>query len=944
MANSYRNLLLLGAVAVVTTMAEPSLAQQSGAAPTPADNAAVETVTVSSTRIVRDGYQAPTPTTVIGEADIDAKAPANIADLVNELPALSGSATPASSGGGISSGMIGINALNLRNLGPNRTLVLLDGQRVGSSTLTGWVDINEFPEALIKRVDVVTGGASADYGSDAVAGVVNFVLDKDFTGLKGELSGGETTYGDGKNYKANLTWGVGFADGRGHVLLSIEDDHDDGITGYPRQWAYNANMVSTNPSYVAGNGQPQYQTGFTGFATATPGGIITTGPAKGVYFGPGGIPEQFNYGTVTGNYMIGGQSAYTYNYALQEGDMTPLMDRNNVFFRTSYDITDHFQIFGQASFGSTKSSQNGLAPATFSYFTVSPTNAFLPASVAAAAGTASFVEGNFLQDTGSVSEVTTRDATRAVFGASGDFDAAGSNWTWDGYGQTSINAIGIYARELNLANLAAGVNAVKNPTTGAIQCASVATNPTCVPYDLFGVGVNNSAAVNYVLGTASGHTKLTEDNMAVNLRGNPISDWAGQISIATGIEHRSEAVTGSNDPVSNNNGWRSGNQHASHGFYDVTEGYFETVVPLAKDLPFAKSLDFNGAVRETGYSISGLVTTWKVGLNYSPFDDISFRATHSIDIRAPNLSDLFAGGSSGTSTGLADSITHTVTGSVTTITEGTTNLTPEVANSNGAGIVVHPTFIPGFEASVDYYTVDIDNAIYSAGAQNLINQCAQGLAQACSTIVRNAAGVIVQVNSVPINIAQQVNRGLDVEASYRRPIALTPFLDGTFTARLLGTNYFENKSNNFITVPTNNVGTNDDNGEFGTGASLPHWKAQADLGWLQGPVAFGFTARAVSAGVYNTAYVQCTTGCPLSTAANPTINNNHLPGAIYFDSNISYELPYGVQVFLVVKDIFNTDPVSAPFGPNYSSDPAPASPSLYDILGRTFRAGVRFNM
>ena len=182
---------------------------------------------------------------------------------------------------------------------------MLDGQRVGAATLTDYVDINEFPEELIKRVDVVTGGASADWGSDAVAGVVNFVLDKDFTGVKGEVQGGTTTYGDDTSYKASLAAGTGFMQDRGHILFAAEDAHNDGVTGAPRPWANDANnkLIFANPAYTATNGQPQYLVANnSGFATATPGGIITSGPLKGTYFGPGGTPAPFNYGPlVSGN-------------------------------------------------------------------------------------------------------------------------------------------------------------------------------------------------------------------------------------------------------------------------------------------------------------------------------------------------------------------------------------------------------------------------------------------------------------------------------------------------------------------------------------------------------------------------------------------------------------------------------------------------------------------
>jgi iron complex outermembrane receptor protein len=217
-----------------TAFADIAYAQNAAA---PDSSRDAEEVVVTGTRIVRDGYQAPVPTTVLGTEAIAARAPTNIADFVNVLPAFAGSVTPTSATQALSAGGVGINALNLRNLGANRTLVLLDGQRVGAATLNGWVDVNQFPQALVKRVDVVTGGASADWGSDAIAGVVNFILDKDFTGIKGNAQGGVTTYGDNRNYNLSLAAGTGFAEDRGHILLSAEYAYTSGIIGQGgRDW------------------------------------------------------------------------------------------------------------------------------------------------------------------------------------------------------------------------------------------------------------------------------------------------------------------------------------------------------------------------------------------------------------------------------------------------------------------------------------------------------------------------------------------------------------------------------------------------------------------------------------------------------------------------------------------------------------------------------------
>src|ERR1700744_1929166 len=236
----------------------------------------VEAVSVTGTRIVRDGYSAPTPVTVMGAEQIQAQAPANLADFVNSsLPSVIGSETPNNSAGSLSNGLAGINALNLRSLGVNRTLILLDGHRTPASAATGDVDINTIPQQLVKRVDVVTGGASADYGSDAVGGVVNFILDKDYTGIKGNLEYGETDAGLQPSYKANATYGTEFDGGKGHFLISGEFVNTEGINNYDPSWNKSGYFRVQNPAYTATNGQPFYliQSGI-GASQVAPGGIV----------------------------------------------------------------------------------------------------------------------------------------------------------------------------------------------------------------------------------------------------------------------------------------------------------------------------------------------------------------------------------------------------------------------------------------------------------------------------------------------------------------------------------------------------------------------------------------------------------------------------------------------------------------------------------------------
>src|SRR4051812_44078613 len=251
---------------------------------------AVEEIVVTGTRVVRNGYEAPTPVSVIGVEALANTATSNLADNINQLPVLSGSTTPQSTATLTTSGLGAVNGLSLRGLGTSRTLVLLNGQRTVGSLLTGVVDVSELPQELIERVETVTGGASAAYGSDALTGVVNFILNTNFTGFKGEVSGGVTTYGDDRNWKINAAYGTAFANDRGHFIMSGEAAYDDGLIIVDRPWNEQGYSYINNPAYTATNGQPRViQTNHVGLSpTASWGGTISAGPLRGITFGPGG--------------------------------------------------------------------------------------------------------------------------------------------------------------------------------------------------------------------------------------------------------------------------------------------------------------------------------------------------------------------------------------------------------------------------------------------------------------------------------------------------------------------------------------------------------------------------------------------------------------------------------------------------------------------------------
>jgi outer membrane receptor protein involved in Fe transport len=916
----------------------------------------VEEVVISGTRIVRDGYQAPTPVTVLGAAELSAMQLPNISDAVNRLPSFSGSTTTTNDpAADITEG---VNNLNLRGLGPDRTLVLLDGHRVVGSTIEGFnhnggaVDINVMPNNLISRVDVVTGGASAIYGSDALAGVVNFVLDKDFTGVKGSINAGITTYGDDENYDVSLAAGIPFAGGRGHILLSGENAYTAGIPHNNRPWSDISYSLVGNPAYTATNGQPQYITAqYTALAIATRGGMVLGGPLNGTQFGAGGTPSRFNFGTITGIQMIGG------DWQQSRIDNDPSMDlrlrRSNAFVHASFDIFDNTSVFTEFQWADTQGrAQDGVPQFGLGTITVLAGNPFIPASVAAqmkTLGVTSLTLGSDNADLPPFAAANKRTFRRAVVGGDGKFDAFQTDWKWNAYYEISTEHISArIPGDQNLINYNQAVDAVLDPATGQVVCRSTLTNPHdgCQPFNPMGIGVNSPAAVAYVTGKAYSMTVLEQDVVAASVTGEPFSVWAGPVSIATGVEHRLEKVSGFSDALDEEAAYFAGNFTATHGSYNVTEGYVETVIPLAKNTTWAKSLDVNAAARATDYSTSGYVTTWKVGATYTPFDDITLRLTRSRDIRAPNLGDLYNAGRSGTGA-VTDPLTN-ITTQVISRVDGNPDLQPEKADETGVGVVLSPTFLPGFGASIDYYKIDISGAIDTLNEQQIVDGCARGTTQLCPFIHRTN-GLIDTIAILPANLQSQNAEGIDFEASYRLPLSsIVDSWAGDVTFRGLAT-YVISLESIGLEGTVQGAGVNADDAGLGVaGLFAPHFRYTVSATYAADPVTATLTTRGIGPGKYNNALIACTSGCPASTAANPTINNNHIDGVTYFDFALSYKIMIAdqsnIELFATVDNLLNTSPPPIAGGTDTGFFFGQSNGNLYDRIGRTFHAGVRFKL
>ncbi|MDY6947934.1 MAG: TonB-dependent receptor [Pseudomonadota bacterium] len=891
-------------------------------------------VVVTATRVVRDGYEAPTPTTVMSTETLKVLAASNMADAVNFIPALAGSATPRSGNSGVSGGQSGTNTLDLRSMGANRTLVLLDGARLAPTALTGVVDINQLPDGLIKRVDVVTGGASAAYGSDAMTGVVNFVLDKDFTGFKSDALVGVTDHGDGGKYQVSLTAGMPFGGKRGHVLFSSGFSDADGVRGIRRSW-YRGWKVFNNPDYVLGNGQPELLLRPEGaISQATPGALVTAGPLRGTEFTQGGAVRQFQYGSIDSPPVMSGGD-WRISDRSRTPDLEAAVKRQTFFARGSWQLTDDLQVFAIASYAHSETDNQCCYNYYLNNITVQRDNAFMPDSVRSEMqrlGLDTLTVGSTNEDLGTIHGYSTRDVKRFVAGLNGKFSVFGADWRWDAYAQRGTSNISNDVTSTITANYREAIDSVRD-SSGRIVCRSTLTNPGngCVPYNILGYGVNSQAAVDYVLGVAQLDQEITQDVTAVSAQSEPFSTWAGPVSLASGFEYRKESVTSHADPIAQASGYFVGNFKATRGSYDVIEAFIESVVPLVSSSPWAQALDLNGAVRWTDYSSSGEVITWKLGATYSPVSHLTFRGTRSRDIRAPNLNDLFLAGQVNTQQ-VSDPFRGNATALILRPMIGNLNLDPEEADTLGLGVVYQPAFAPGLSVSADYYRIDVDRAIATIQQQQVIDRCFAGNTALCSAIVRDQNGVVTRITVQPVNLLSETAEGIDIEASYRRAL-----WSGNLTLRALATHVIERRIDDGIAV-TELAGDNS--------GSAADWRWLAMASYDQGSYAMSLIGRGVSSGHLENAYIECTSSCPTPSVVNRTVDNNHIAGAVYADLSFTYR-PLdrvdfrNLELFFKIDNVTDRDPppVASIAGVSFV-DPG-ANPLLYDTVGRTFRAGVR---
>ncbi len=945
-----------------------------------------DTIVVTGSRIARPDLEQSSPIAVVSAEAFALRGQTNVESVLNDLPQVTGSSTGTSNnpGGGVAT-------VDLRGLGTQRTLVLVNGRRYVSYDVSQVVDLNTIPQALIERVDVVTGGRSAVYGSDAIAGVVNFITKRDFEGIElgstYEISG----RGDGARFDANATIGANFADDRGNVTLSVDyykrKSTFAGARGYTADSFNDNNDGTFSPG---GSGSiPQGRISVPGLNTA----LGLPGGANGnIFFGQDGSPNFYD------------SSANAYNTNPINYLQVP-QERFLISGRAQYEVSDLFKPYLEAQYinnrvnnllaatplGNSTPFGSGVNAGSLGAFQIQAASPFLSPSLRTAlAGLDTDGDGYVSVPSygfrtlglGGRLNQDDRSAFRIVTGAEGDL---GGGWSYDGYY--------MYARTKNsqrqtgnvaLTNfLAATRTGFQDPTTGAVSpfpiagvpgggtlvCSSAdARQAGCVPANLFGTGNLTPAQAAYLGVGATNLEEYTSQVASVALTNSNLFDFgAGGVGVAVGAEWRKESGSTTPDTFLASGNVGGFNPSApTAGSYSVREFFGEINVPLLADT-FIKRLEVNGAARYSHYSNApGNVFTWSGGAQLQVIDDLGFRGQYQRAIRGPSVSELFLGqtvsfdgqsdpcGNPGVTAGSAlgqacinNGVPANLVGDPNvndsnvvnppSFQSGNVNLREEKSKTYTVGGVFTPTFLRGFSATVDYYNIRIDGFINTFGQGNIFTGCfGQGIQSFCDLISRNSQGQVERIVDQNQNSGGLKTDGLDISVAYSVPLPFAMFdSEPKLNFAFNGTRVFAYDFTPVVGVPILNKCV----GKFGvacstsvpSGQPIPKWKHSFRTTLKTGPISTSVQWRYQGA---------VRDDDPATDYAVERIKAYN-----YFDAALSADIGDNLTLIGTMSNVFDKKPpfvISQQTGGN--GEQSNTLPSTYDVLGRYFSvtAKLRF--
>ncbi|MEI9929350.1 MAG: TonB-dependent receptor [Rhizomicrobium sp.] len=925
----------------------------------------VETVVVTGSRIPQQGLYSSSPVSVVGQEEFKQEAATNIEMVLRDLP----STVLDGDNSAINNGSSGLSTVDLRGLGANRTLVLADGKRLQPANAGGVVDLAQIPAALVDHVEVLTGGASSTYGGDAVAGVVNLILRKDFEGV--ELNGQyqSNNYGDGPIEDLSFIMGSNSANGKGNVLLYGEYYNQAAISDAARPWGAHvlsspngvgcASPIHSNGFCYGGSGGiPQGRLTdigqiFTGAYDGTPPGELVPYAGQTYSF----APSEFLQAQHT-RYALGGNGHY---------EVSKMLD---IYARVMYSDNDNHNQLAPIPVNTIVSLNCGNPLMTAQERTV-----LFGAATCAAAGatndtTVQHIYRARMTASGNRNTDIRNTAYQVMIGARGDF---GNGWTYD--------LSGSYGQSQQIANLTGDADVAKFQDTLLSDDGVTCTNgdPNCFPADIYHqqIAIDPRAAAYYAAPDISRglnqewdlQTSLVGDLGAWGVK----SPWAkSPVGIALGGEYRQEkSVFNSAGPIATPNASAGyGYAGALAGAYDVTEGYTEVRVPLVEDVPGFESLEFEGGYRYSSYNLAGDTQTWKTALNWQVVDDFKLRGSIDRAVREPHIGELFGAptqsainsydpcgpagagqlvgsaalcAATGVPNGAYQSEALDCQGQCTGYLESNPALHPERAVTKSIGFVLTPTFLPGFTATVDYYDIKINGAVSTVPMQTALAECydpnintaQSAAAPACQRVHRDQFGTIFSLGYVQLpleNIDSDAAKGIDFEAHYRTGLDTFSWDNaGSIALDFRGT-YVESASF------TSDGITDQCAGHYDQGfcdVPNPRWRHMFRLTWNSPNSDFS---------IYGTwRHLSSTVEPDLLGGVDPL--DAHAPSADYFDLGGSWQISDRYSVYGGALNVFNKKPPlfdDQIFNP--ATENANTFPGVYDSLGVVLFAGVNIKM
>lgn len=990
-------LLSGAAVAALGFIGAPALAQDEDVS---ADGADANTIVVTGSRIERDsGFDQPTPATVFGAEDVADLGIVNAGDIVELIP--QNTAFVSDAVAGITAGAdVGASYANLRGLNPSqgtRTLTLVNTRRFVPTSDGGAVDLNLIPTAMIERVETVTGGASAAYGSDAVAGVINILLDTDLEGIRAQADYGQTFRGDGEGWHGSLVYGTRIGD-RGHLVIGGEYEKKKGIGDCfkTRLWCAEGWDVYTNANNVLSDGTlsgynlpgtPGY--GLPNFiigpgsrqAFNDPRGVVRNRPPAPlearnwrftddgtgiVQFDPGQYVSSSTFGP-----RMGGDGASTYD----DSDIQTPVERWVGYLYGEYEVADGVIASTELTYARRTASNSGVTAGPRSTYFVKADNAFLPEELRVLLNGASFSLGKDVDAQIPAYNEAEAEVWRGVIGLSGEI---GSGWNWDVYYQYGRNDRHQFSRYSRVnTEFQYGLDAVDEGVflggvpNGNIVCReTLMADPDprsqgCVPMNLFGLDNLDQAAIDYAYRPVVEDFVYDQHVIAASINGTLLEGWAGPIGAAVGAEYRSESgdVTHGDIPNYTDYAFTFGLDYG--GSIEVIEAFGEVNVPVFRDSPIGEFFDLNGAVRWTQNKASNSYTneetkneavSWKISGIYEIGGGVRLRGSRSRDIRDAGFRELFQRNvptEEGSTLGIVDN--PNIPGSpgvgddpTPILNGGSFALEPEKADTITAGIVFQPEFVPGLRLSADWYQIELNDAVTILGGQRIVDFCFD-FDLFCDRITFAAPNDITFVDARQVNLGNMTVRGFDFELDYRLHLAdVSQVLgSGVLGVRLLANHQYDFEVQADPTVPV--VDFAGQTGPIQGGADFnpsPEWIWSGFLTYDNGGFNTTLSMRKVGSGIYDVERIG-----PEDPGYDPalpdSINTNRVEGRTYFGLAMSYAIPLGtdtdreVEIFGAIDNIFDTDPPVAPGGGGLGGSNYPTNPVYFDTFGSRFRAGVR---